>query len=96
MNVKLIRMSSGEDVVATIVEDGDEFLTIQDAIVAIPTGQGQMGFAPWSPILSKEQKDIPVNKKFIVYVAEVNTDIVDQYKQMFSTIVTPDKKLILQ
>jgi len=95
MNVKLIRMSSGEDVVATVVEDGDELLTIQDAIVAIPTGQGQMGFAPWSPILSKEQKDIPVNKKFIVYIAEVNSDIVDQYRQMFSTIVTPEKKLIL-
>lgn len=95
MNVKLIRMSSGEDVVATVVEDGDELLTIQDAIVAIPTGQGQMGFAPWSPILSKEQKDIPVNKKFIVYIAEVNSEIVDQYKQMFSTIVTPEKKLIL-
>jgi hypothetical protein len=96
MNVKLIRMSSGEDVVATIVEDGDEFLTVQDAIVAIPTGQGQMGFAPWSPIISKEQKEIPVNKKFIVYIAEVNSDILDQYKQMFSTIVTPEKKLILQ
>jgi len=95
MNVKLIRMSSGEDVVATVVEDGDELLTIQDAIVAIPTGQGQMGFAPWSPILSKEQKEIPVNKKFIVYIAEVNSEIVDQYKQMFSTIVTPEKKLIL-
>jgi hypothetical protein len=95
MNVKLIRMSSGEDVVATVMEDGDELLTIQDAIVAIPTGQGQMGFAPWSPILSKEQKDIPVNKKFVVYIAEVNSDIVDQYKQMFSTIVTPEKKLII-
>ena len=95
MNVKLIRMSSGEDVVATVMEDGNELLTIQDAIVAIPTGQGQMGFAPWSPILSKEQKDIPVNKKFVVYIAEVNSDIVDQYKQMFSTIVTPEKKLII-
>ncbi len=95
MNVKLIRMSSGEDVVATIVEDGDEFLTVQDAIVAIPTGQGQMGFAPWSPIISKEQKEIPVNKKFIVYIAEVNSDILDQYKQMFSVIATPEKKLIL-
>ena len=95
MNVKLIRMSSGEDVVATVMEDGDELLTIQVALVEIPTGQGQMGFAPWSPILSKEQKDIPVNKKFVVYIAEVNSDIVDQYKQMFSTIVTPEKKLIL-
>lgn len=88
-------MSSGEDVVATIVNDGIEFLTVQDAIVAIPTGQGQMGFAPWSPIISKEQKEIPVNKKFIVYIAEVNSDILDQYKQMFSVIATPEKKLIL-
>jgi len=95
MNVKLIRMSSGEDVVATIVEDGDEFLAIQDAIVAIPTGQGKMGFAPWSPIISEDQKEIPVNKRFVVYVAEVNSDIVDQYKQMFSKIVTPDKKIIV-
>lgn len=95
MNVKLIRMSSGEDVVATIISDEETVLTIQDAIVAIPTGQGNLGFAPWSPILSKEQKEIPVNKNFIVYVAEVNSDIVDQYQQMFSTIVTPDKKLIL-
>lgn len=95
MNVKLIRMSSGEDVVATVVEDGDEFLTVQDAIVAIPTGQGKMGFAPWSPIINEDQKEIPVNKKFVVYIAEVNSDIVDQYKQMFSTIVTPEKKLII-
>lgn len=95
MNVKLIRMSSGEDVVATIVKDEEEILTIQDAIVAIPTGQGNLGFAPWSPILSKEEKEIPVNKRFIVYIAEVNSDIIDQYKQMFSTIVTPEKKLIL-
>ena len=96
MNVKLIRMSSGEDVVATVVNDADGILTVQDAIVAIPTGQGQMGFAPWSPIISKEEKEIPVNKNFVVYVAEVNSGIVDQYKQMFSTIVTPEKKLILQ
>jgi hypothetical protein len=95
MNVKLIRMSSGEDVVATVVNDADGILTLQDAIVAIPTGQGKMGFAPWSPILSEEQSEIPVNKNFVVYIAEVNSDIVDQYKQMFSTIVTPEKKLIL-
>jgi hypothetical protein len=95
MNVKLIRMSSGEDVVATIVSEEHEFLNIQDAIVAIPTGQDNISFAPWSPIVSKDQKEIPVNKRFIVYIAEVNSEVADQYKQMFSKIVTPGKKLIV-
>lgn len=96
MNVKLIRMSSGEDIVTTVVNDGIEFITIRDAIVAIPTSQGKVGFAPWSPLVSKENEEIKVRKDFLVYIAEVNSDILDQYKQMFSVIATPEKKLILQ
>ena len=37
--VKLIRMSSGEDVLATILERDDDSITIQDAIVAVPTNK---------------------------------------------------------
>ena len=94
-DVKLIRMSSGEDVVATIVHDGDTRLTIKDAIVAVPTGQGQIGFAPWSPIISKEEKEIPVSKNFIVYVANVDDAVLSQYNSMFGNIVTPPKKEII-
>jgi hypothetical protein len=94
MNVKLIRMSSGEDVVATIVNETDSVLEVENAIVAIPTGEGQIGFAPWSPLVSKSEKTLPVNKKFVVYIAEVAEDIVNQYNQMFSKIVTPTSKLV--
>ena len=94
MNVKLIRMSSGEDVVATIVNETDSVLEVENAIVAIPTGEGQIGFAPWSPLVSKSDKTLPVNKKFVVYIAEVAEDIVNQYNQMFSKIVTPTSKVV--
>lgn len=94
MTVKLIRMSSGEDIVATIVKETDSVLELEDAIVAIPTGEGQIGFAPWSPLVSKTDKTLPVSKNFVVYVAEVAEDIVTQYNQMFSKIVTPSNKLV--
>ena len=94
MNVKVFRMSSGEDVVATIVNETDSVLEVENAIVAIPTGEGQIGFAPWSPLVSKSDKTLPVNKKFVVYIAEVAEDIVNQYNQMFSKIVTPTSKLV--
>ena len=52
MTVKLIRMWSGEDVIADIVEDTSDSIVITDPIVAVPSReQGQIAFAPWSPLL---------------------------------------------
>jgi len=95
MNVKLIRMWSGEDVVADQVGDLTDSIVIRNPIVAIPAGNGQMGFAPWSPLLKDKDIDLEVTKKYIVYINEPQEEIADQYQQMFSTIKTPSKKLIV-
>ena len=55
MNVKLIRMWSGEDVVADLIEEKDDSIVICNPIVAVPAGNGQMGFAPWSSSSLKEK-----------------------------------------
>ncbi len=95
MNVKLIRMWSGEDVIADQVGDLMDTIVIRNPIVAIPTGNGQMGFAPWSPLLKDKNIDLEVSKKYIVYVSEAQEQIVEQYEQMFSVIKSPSKKLIV-
>ena len=52
MTVKLIRMWSGEDVIADIVEESTDSIVITDPIVAVPSPQqGNIAFAPWSPLL---------------------------------------------
>ena len=95
MNVKLIRMWSGEDVVADQVSDLTDSIVIRNPIVAIPAGQGQMGFAPWSPLLKGKDIDLEVTKKYVVYITEAQEQIVEQYKDMFSVIKSPSKKLIV-
>jgi hypothetical protein len=96
MEVKLIRMSSGEDVVAEIIKKDENIIGVKNPIVAIPTGAGKLGFAPWSPIVSKEIESLDINARFVIYVSEPDPDVVDQYKNMFSTIATPpSKKLIV-
>ena len=95
MNVKLIRVLSGEDVVADLVNEGTDTITIINPIVAIPSGNGTMGFAPWSPILKERGTELEIPRSYIVYIAETQDGIVDQYKQMFSLIQTPDKKKII-
>ena len=95
MNVKLIRMWSGEDVVADLVEEKDDSVVICNPIVAVPTGNGQMGFAPWSPLLKGKNEELEVTKKYIVYMADTQTEIEEQYQDMFSVLKTPSKKLVL-
>ena len=95
MNVKLIRMWSGEDVIADQVGDLGDSIIIRNPIVAIPTGSGQMGFAPWSPLLKDKNVDLEITKKYIVYISESQEEIVEQYEQMFSLIKSPNKKLIV-
>ena len=95
MNVKLIRMWSGEDVVADLIEEKEDSIVFCNAMVGVPTGQGQMRFAPWSPFLKGKNENLEITKKYIVYIADTQDEIVEYYKDMFSAIQTPSKSLIL-
>jgi hypothetical protein len=97
INIKLIRLSTGEDVISNIVEESDTYIKVKNPIVAFPSEVGRIGFAPWSPLMSKEVQEIEVSKKFIIYITDPDEGIVEQYNQMFgSKLVTPsNKKLIV-
>jgi hypothetical protein len=95
MNVKLIRMWSGEDVVCDLLETKDNTIVITNPIVAIPSGQGQIAFAPWSPILKGKGVELEIPRAYVVYTSEPQDEIVDQYTEMFSILKTPQKKLIV-
>ena len=95
MNVKLIRMWSGDDVIADLIEEKEDSIVFCNPIVAVPTGQGQMGFAPWSPLLKGKNEELEVTKKYIVYIADTQEQIEEQYNEMFSVIKAPSKKLVL-
>ena len=78
MTVKLIRMWSGEDVIADIVEENTDSVVITDPIVAVPSQQeGRIAFAPWSPLLQKDK--IEVTKKYIVYIGDPQAEIIEQF-----------------
>ena len=94
MTVKLIRMWSGEDVIADITKEDTDSITITDPIVAVPSQQrGQIAFAPWSPLLQKDK--LEVTKKYIVYIGDPQEEIIEQYNSMFGKLSAPTKKLIL-
>ena len=96
MNVKLIRMWSGEDVVADLIKENEDFVVIANPIVAVPSDrQGNIGFAPWSPIHKGEGQEIEVIKSYVVYITDTKDEIIEQYNEMYAAVATPPKKRLI-
>ena len=46
-------MNTGEEVIFTLVEETDDYVVVQNPLVAVPSAQGQIGFAPWVSSLKR-------------------------------------------
>ena len=94
-DVKLIRMISGEEILAEVLDWRDGLLTIQNPLVVIPQQQS-VGFAPWATVIDPERPEIALDMKHVIYCVEVAADVVKQYEKIFgSNLVVPEKQLIL-
>ena len=94
MNVKLLRIVTGEEVIAELLSEDTDSITVKNGLVVIPNAQS-VGFAPWATVISKQKPEITVDRKFLVYMAECDVDVVEKYESIFSPIEKPSKKLIL-
>ena len=95
IDVKLLRITTGEEVVAELLSETEETITVQNGLVVLPTNTG-VGFAPWATVISKEDPEITMSKRHVVYVAEVQEDVAKKYNEMFgSKLITPDKKKLI-
>jgi len=96
-DVKLIRMISGEEILAEVLDWKNGILTIKNALVVIPQ-QNQIGFAPWASVIDPDQPEIGLDMKHVIYSVAVAGPVIKQYNEIFgnSIITTPEeKKLIL-
>lgn len=92
--IKVIRMSTGEDIICKVVNDTPEVVTIDKAFVIIPTqsAPGQpmkLMMSPYLPFAKDEP--ILINHDKIVTMAEPKKEILDSYQQNTSQILTPQK-----
>ena len=92
MEVKLFRMQSGEEVVAELVSETEQTYNISNPIVMVPGRDGNIGFAPWCPLVAEDVKEITIRSSFVVYVTLPNEQVVKNYLDIFSPIITPNNK----
>jgi|TARA_R100000482_G_scaffold111655_1_gene54052 hypothetical protein len=95
IDVKLFRITTGEEVVAELVSETEDTVTVRNGLVVLPTNNG-VGFAPWATVIDNDNPEIELSWKHIIYRVPVQEDVAKKYNEMFgSKLITPDKKKLV-
>jgi len=101
INVKLVKMISGEELIAEIVSDyeHESHITIKNPVrvVVVPTKTNPqtptVGFAPWAEF--SEEKQFTIHRAHVIVTMKPVQEFINQYSAMFGGLVTPPSKLII-
>ena len=92
--IKLIRLTSGEEIIAEISHELNNTVMVYDAIIMIPAGQGKLGFMPWMPY-TRAKDGLVLRKEDIMFIIDPIESLIDQFKSARSGIVTPPGGVIV-
>ena len=101
MNVKIMRLLSGEELIAEIIDDAGDTnkIVIKNPlrVMIIPTKstpqQPTVGFAPWMEFADGNKFEL--DKSHIMCIMNPVKEFVNQYNQTFGGIITPNKTGII-
>ena len=91
MNVKIVKLISGEDLIAELVDSDD--IIVKNPVVMIPVNKDQIAFQPWIPYA--EDKEYLLKETQVVIIATPSETIVNEYQKIYSSIVTPKQSSII-
>ena len=99
MDVKLLRLTTGEDIVAEMVYSDASITTIKKPFVLIPMAKNQSSgeetrlfFSPFIPFA--ENEEMIIKEENIIVVNEPKSEIRDNYLNYIGAIVPVEKKII--
>ena len=81
-NIKIIRMSSGEDVICSLTDNKDgNYVFVEPMTVMVRQRGNQMGLimAHWLPVSIINKNETKVNHKDILTIFEPNEDLEEYY-----------------
>jgi hypothetical protein len=92
MNIKLIRLQTGEDLIADVVKEGAALTVENPCMVYVrpnSTNTGaSVGLTRWMPYA--ETKTFTIDNKWVVIITDPATDLKNEYNKAFgSGIVVP-------
>jgi hypothetical protein len=96
MNIKLIRLQTGEDLIADVVKE-DAALTLENPCMVYVRPQGNsasVGITRWLPYA--DTKQFTIDNKWIVVVTDPVEDLKNEYNKVFgSGLIVPPTQIAI-
>ena len=91
-DVKIVRLTSGEEILCTVTNETVDHVTIEDPTIIIPTQDRNIGLAPWLPDANADK--VTVRRDAVVFMVDPVDQLAEQYRSIHSKIITPSQKII--
>lgn len=95
--IYILKLTSDEDVIGEILDENDFYVNIKNPVkiaLALQKGQPSVGFQPFPMFSDEQEKVFPIAKLSVVYSYKANQEFADNYKQIFSGLIMPNKQII--
>ena len=94
-NIKIVRLQSGEDIMADCIEDTEQGTVLLEnpmhiILKRIPTGQTVMMMMPWLPIELIKENSAIIYDSDILTVIDPKEDLINYYGQI---VITAQEKM---
>lgn len=93
MSVKIIRLISGEELIANVTET-ENTIHLKDASVLIPSPEGKLLLARWLPYAITDG-GVTLEKKHIVFTIDPQKELAEHFTTVIvNNLVVPGKKIV--
>jgi hypothetical protein len=86
-DIQIVRLSTGEEVVAKVVYDKG-FYTLTDGILLVPAGEGKIGMVPFVPYAKRVP--IAIGEQHVMFVTEPADELKKQVIEATTGIMMPE------
>lgn len=94
MDVKIVRLISGEEIICQYKVNGETAL-LKNPAVLIPSQEGKLLLARWLPYADIEDAGIELNTSNFVFVVNAQKQLEDHYMTVVvNNLVVPGKNLV--
>ena len=96
-SMKLIRLTSGEEIVGDVVEHDDGSVTLSNGFNLLPGGEGKIQFIPFMAY-TEAHAGVTIKADHVLFVVNPVAKLVEQItkvkRSMDSGIITPDQGIV--
>ena len=90
MDIKLVKFTTGEETVFEIVQENADTIEVKNGLTMVFDGT-TIRAVPFTVNID-DGTVLTLSQDDIIFIAEPRKDLLDQYKNQFSSIIVPDTK----